>query len=144
MTRLRRYRNRCHPACIACGARNGGGLGLRFTEQADGSVSALFDCGERYQGYPDRLHGGVIAMLMDAAMTHCLFVRGITAVTGKMNLRIPHPVKLGTTATIYAELVREATAVYELKAEVSQRTTVCATAEALFAKCNGMVDAMHS
>ena len=65
----------CHPSCVVCGTRNAGGLGLRFREEADGSVVASFPCDSQYQGYPDRLHGGVVSMLLDAAMTHCLFAR---------------------------------------------------------------------
>ena len=123
---------RCHPACFACGVRNGDGLGLQFTEEADGSVVGSFACEGKYQGYPDRLHGGVIAMLVDAAMTHCLFLRRISAVTGKLKLRFPHPVEVGLAATVRATVVKHAPPVFELQAEVSQAGTVRVTAEALF------------
>ena len=123
---------RCHPACFACSVQNGDGLGLEFTEQPDGSVCGSFACDGKYQGYPDQLHGGVIAMMADAAMTHCLFVRGIKAVTGKLNLRFPRPVEVGVAATVRATLVMNSPPAFELKAEISQMGTVRATAEALF------------
>jgi acyl-coenzyme A thioesterase PaaI-like protein len=50
---------------MACGS---GGLGLHFDAQPDGSVEGVFDCASAYQGYQDRLHGGVVATLADAAM----------------------------------------------------------------------------
>ena len=84
--------DRCHPACFACSVQGGGGLGLQFKEEPDGSVVGSFACDGKYQGYPDRLHGGVVAMLADAAMTHCLFVHHIKAVTGTLKLRFPRPV----------------------------------------------------
>ena len=124
--------NRCHPACFACGVQNGDGLGLRFTEQPDGSVVGSFACDGKYQGYPDRLHGGVIAMMADAAMTHCLFVHRIKAVTGKLSLRFPRPVEVGVAATVHAALVMNSPPAFELKAEIWQGGTVRATAEALF------------
>ena len=123
---------RCHPACFACGVRNGDGLGLRFTEEPDGTVVGSFACDGKYQGYPDRLHGGVIAMLADAAMTHCLFLRRISAVTGKLRLRFPHPVEVGMAATVRATLVKNSPPLFELKAEISQAGKVRATAEGLF------------
>ena len=123
---------RCHPACFACGVRNGDGLGLRFTEEPDGTVVGSFACEGKYQGYPDRLHGGVIAMLADAAMTHCLFVHRIKAVTGKLKLRFPRPVEVGVAATVRAAVVRSSPPAFVLKAEISQGGTIRATAEALF------------
>jgi len=122
----------CHGACFVCGQRSQDGLGLRFTEEADGSVVGCFACDERYQGYPDRLHGGVIAMLLDAAMTHCLFVRDIMAVTGSLKLRMTRLAEVGVPACLRAWLVRSAPPGYLLKAELSQIGIVRATAEGLF------------
>ena len=123
---------RCHPACIVCGARNGDSLGLQFVKEADGAVVGSFACEGKYQGYPDRLHGGVIAMLADAAMTHCLFLHGISALTGKLKLRFPRPVEVGVAATVRATLVKNSPPIFELKAEISQAGVVRVTAEALF------------
>ncbi len=124
--------DRCHPACFACSVRNGDGLGLRFTEESDGAVVGSFACDGKYQGYPDRLHGGVVAMLVDAAMIHCLFVHGIKAVTGKLKLRFPRPVEMGVAAIVRATLVMNSPPAFELKVEISQAGTVRATTEALF------------
>lgn len=119
-----------HPGCIACSP---GGLGLRFARQPDGSVLATFPCPPEYQGYEDRLHGGVIATLADAAMTHCLFARGITAFTAKLEVTYRHPARVGREATVQAWLVSDSEVLYELKAEVRQGTRRCAQARGLFA-----------
>ncbi|MBN2560250.1 MAG: PaaI family thioesterase [Phycisphaerae bacterium] len=123
---------RCHPSCIVCGARNGDSLGLRFVQEADGTVIGSFACDDKYQGYPDRLHGGVIAMLADAAMTHWLFLHRISAVTAKLKLRFPRPVEVGVPATVRAAIVRNSPPMFVLKAQISQAGTVRATAEGLF------------
>jgi len=124
--------DRCHEACFVCGAGNHRGLGLRFTEEPDGSVTGSFACDAWYQGYPDRLHGGVIAMLADAAMTHCLFAHDIAAVTGSLKLRMTRPAEVGIPAQLRAWLVRSAPPGYVLRAELSQAGIVRATAEGLF------------
>lgn len=122
----------CHPACLVCRAQHEGGLGLRFEQQADGSVISHFACDSDYQGYPDRLHGGVVAMLLDAAMTNCLFAQQIRAVTGKLNVRFRHPVKVGAEAVVRARLVDQSPPLYLLEAELMQHDTLCAHAEGSF------------
>lgn len=92
--------NRCHPACSTCGVENGGGLSLQFAAESDGTVVGPFACQGKQQGYPDQLHGGVVAMLADAAVTHGLFVHRIKAVTDELKLRFAHPVEGGATATV--------------------------------------------
>jgi acyl-coenzyme A thioesterase PaaI-like protein len=122
----------CHPSCLVCGERNRTGMGLRFEQQPDGTVVGHFACDPDYQGYPNRLHGGVVSMLLDAAMTHCLFARGIQAVTAKLNVRFRNPVTLGTPATIRARLVNQRAPLYALEAELTQHGKTCAFADARF------------
>jgi acyl-CoA thioesterase FadM len=74
----------------------------------------------------------VIAMLADAAMTHCLFKRGIQAVTGKLRLRYPRPVEVGLDATVKATITKCAPPLFELAAEIWQAGVVRVTAESLF------------
>ncbi|UCF34534.1 MAG: PaaI family thioesterase [Phycisphaerales bacterium] len=107
-------------------------MGLRFEQKPDGTVVGHFACDSDYQGYPNRLHGGVVSMLLDAAMTHCLFARGIQAVTGKLNVRFRHPVIVGKPATFRARLVKQRAPLYTLQAELTQRGKTCALADARF------------
>jgi len=124
----------CHPACVACGDPKRGGLGLRFVRQDDGSVTASFSCEERYQGFPDRLHGGIIALLLDAAMIHCLFARGHHAVTTKLSVQFRHPVVVGEAATVRGWHVGESPSRFVVKAEIRQSGLVKAVAEGIFAR----------
>lgn len=126
------FARRCHPACFACRDRALGGLGLRFESLEDGSVAADFACDQEYQSYPDRLHGGVVALLLDAAMTHCLFAMGLHGVTARMSLRFHSSAEIGARATIRAHLVRTAHNMYILEAEMLQGDVVRASAEARF------------
>lgn len=133
--RIPRYdalRSACHPGCVACRDPREGGLGLRFELHPDRSVTAPFRCASEYQGYPDRLHGGIIATLLDAAMTHCLFAQRYRGVTAKLAIRYSRPVLIDTEAMVRAELNRKRGLLFELRAELQQGGQVCASAEATF------------
>ncbi len=122
----------CHPACIACRPPREGGLGLSFDVAEDGSVTTHFACDAHYQGYPDRLHGGIVATLLDSAMTHCLFARRIRGMTARLNIAYRHPVDVGAAATVRAWLVEFRAPLYILKAELIQHDRVRVTADAKF------------
>src|SRR4030042_2638964 len=71
-----------HSRCFLCGDRNPRSLRLCFQAGDSGIVTAKFQANEGLQGYDGTLHGGMIAALLDSAMTHWLFYRGRQAVTG--------------------------------------------------------------
>jgi acyl-coenzyme A thioesterase PaaI-like protein len=129
---MARLRAACHPACIGCRSRHDGGLGLRFDQEGASGVVARFDSDPSYQGYPDRLHGGIIATLLDAAMTHSLFARRVRGYTVKMEVRYRRAVTIGVPATVRAQLVRSRPPWFHIQAEVLQQGEVCASARAVF------------
>lgn len=130
MNEFHGFARRRHPLCIACGF-SPAGLGLAF--RFDGrEVTASFGCGARYQGYPDRLHGGVIATLLDAAMTHCLFAHGVTAVTATLDVRYRHPVPVGRDAEVRARIRETHDPLYVMEGEIVQGDQVRVTARAKF------------
>lgn len=122
-----------HADCIACRDRSHGGLGLRFSEHAEGGVTARFDCDKAYQGYSDRVHGGILATLVDAAMTQCLLAMATPGVTARLDVRFRHPVQIGDEAEVRAWLERASASYFVLRAEVRQNGRICATARGLFA-----------
>ena len=121
-----------HRSCFACRPRDAGGLGLRFRALEAGVVEAEFDCDSYYQSYPDRVHGGIVALLLDAAMTHCLFTRDVRGYTAKMSLRYRHAVELGVPAVARAWLVEARRPLFVLRAELMQTQVVRARADATF------------
>jgi acyl-coenzyme A thioesterase PaaI-like protein len=78
------------------------------------------------------MHGGVIASLLDAAMTHCLFHHEIKAVTGELNIRYLHPVPCSALLEIRSELLSAYNPLYKLQAEIYQADVLMARAEAKF------------
>jgi uncharacterized protein (TIGR00369 family) len=55
--------------CFACGMHNPIGLKLQFYQTAEDEVTAEFIPPEAYQGYSGILHGGVIATILDEAVS---------------------------------------------------------------------------
>lgn len=131
-TKLNATRATCQPDCLATRPREQGGLGLHFEVLDDGSVQAAFGCDAAYQSYPDRLHGGIVATLLDSAMTNCLFARGVSGVTARLNIRYRHPVEIGQPVEVQAWLDRDAKPLYVLRSELRQAGVVMALADAKF------------
>jgi len=121
-----------HGRCVLCGPLNPGSLQMSFQEDGEGAVGATFVARPEFQGYEGQLHGGVIASLMDSAMTHCLFHRGIQAVTGDLHVRFLHPIACRTTVELRAWLLFSCPPLYHLKAEITYEGEVMARAEAKF------------
>jgi hypothetical protein len=121
-----------HPFCFVCSGSNPMGLALRYEPKPGGEVAATFIGHSALEGYPGQLHGGVIASLLDGAMTHCLFARGIRAVTGELKVRYLGPVAAGESACVRAWLESAAHGLFQLSAELAVGETVKARASGKF------------
>lgn len=124
-----------HRDCFACG-HGKDSLGLVFEKNGVDTVSAEWFCEEKYQSYPGIVHGGIIATMLDCAMTNCLLLKGISAVTADMHIKYRKPVIIGSTVTITASLIRARAPLFILEAEITQSETVCAKAEAEFMRAD--------
>jgi len=134
---LEATRHNLHPRCVVCGRPGSSALGLKFQVQADGSVTASFDCHENFEGYGGMLHGGVVSAIADGAMTNCLFAHGIAAVTAELNVRFRHPMELGTPLTVTARITRRAEPLFFVEAELTQAGQLKAKATGKFMETPG-------
>jgi SAM-dependent methyltransferase/acyl-coenzyme A thioesterase PaaI-like protein len=125
-------RQAAHPHCFLCGVENARGLGLDFHVRPDGAVQAAFGGGLVFEGYPSTIHGGLLAALLDAAMTNCLFSRGIVAVTARLNVRYVEPGRPGSPLEVVADLDRSTRGLHYLSAEVRQAGHVVARSVGTF------------
>jgi uncharacterized protein (TIGR00369 family) len=121
-----------HAYCFICGDRNPRSLGLTFRPVDADTVCAEFQANPELQGYDGILHGGVIAALLDAAMTHCLFHRGIEAITGDLHVRFLHPVSCHTLLEVRARALSMKPPLYRVEAQLAHGPLVLARAEATF------------
>ena len=117
-----------HPFCAVCSERNPHGLGLKFSHLSDDSVRAEFLLDGSKQGYTGMPHGGVIATVLDGAMTNWLLMHGIAAVTFELAVQYRHVIELDRIACVVAQLKETTSAVYVLKAQISQDEQIKARA----------------
>jgi len=127
-------RSSAHAECLFCGQQNPTGFHLAFHAQDDGSVHGGFDCESSLQGYPETLHGGVVSALLDAAMTNCLFSRGVVAVTAELTVRFVRPVRTSHSVELTAVVSKLRGSLCYLSAELTQGGDVAARARATFMK----------
>ena len=95
-------------------------------------MTAQWQCAPRFESYPGIVHGGIVATILDAAMTQCLLRNGVVAVTGQMQIEYESPLRSGEKATVYAAIARSRPPLYLLSAEVLQDGAVAARAMAKF------------
>ena len=129
---LEATKRQAHPDCVGCGLDNAHGLALEFSVRADKGVQAEFQCSRFYQGYPGFLHGGITSLLLDSAMTNCLFAHNIAAVTARLITRFILPVAIDQPAVVRAWIRDYEPPLYVLEAELAQEGQVLVRASAKF------------
>ena len=78
--------------CFGCGQANPTGLRLDFLPADDGSVVSFPVVASAFEGHPGYLHGGIIATLLDEAMSKAVRARGSSSMTRKMEVDYLRPV----------------------------------------------------
>jgi uncharacterized protein (TIGR00369 family) len=92
--------------CFGCGLVNPMGLHLNFAQEPDGSVVCNTQVSNNYEGPPGCLHGGIIATLLDEAMSKANRARGVVAMTRKMDVEYLRPVPSGQPIRIESSVTR--------------------------------------
>ncbi len=93
--------------CIACGPENPIGFNIRFY-QGDGYVYGKTIIDDRFAGYENIAHGGVLSILLDEVMAKALFAADIVAVTMEIKVKFRKEVLVGQNLTLkgYVEDLR--------------------------------------
>jgi uncharacterized protein (TIGR00369 family) len=95
-------------------------------------VEATFDCKADYEGYPNVVHGGIVALLLDSAMMNSLFAAGRVAMTAQLTVRYHAPVLTGRTARVRAQVRRSTGRLHLLEATIEQDNNAKVTATGKF------------
>jgi uncharacterized protein (TIGR00369 family) len=85
-------RARTQPYCVVCGPENPKGLHIRYETAPDGIVSARWTASPACEGFEGIVHGGIIATLLDEAMSKAVVHSGSEAFTAELRIRYRHHV----------------------------------------------------
>ncbi len=122
--------------CFVCGMENPSGLHAHFYQLDDSTCVARFVPDASHQGYPGRVHGGVVAAILDETMGRAIW-SDLTqwGVTVELNLRYKAPVPLDETLTIVGRLTADSRRVFEAEGQLLLADgTVAVTAQGKFVK----------
>jgi acyl-coenzyme A thioesterase PaaI-like protein len=103
--------------CYACGEQNDRGLHMEFRRESDRTVCEYTPCAYQ-QGYPGRMHGGLVATMIDEAMGWAVYGAREWGATARLNVRFRAPVRLDQVLRIEAWITRDRSRVIELHGEV--------------------------
>lgn len=79
---------RPQPGCFACGADHPHGLKLQFRADGPGSVSADWVPSKAWEGFQGIVHGGIVATVLDEAMSKAVAAAGPPALTCHLEVRL--------------------------------------------------------
>jgi uncharacterized protein (TIGR00369 family) len=93
--------------CFGCGPANHHGLHLEFFLAQNGAVVSSPVIAAAFDGHPGNLHGGIIATLLDEAMSKAVRASGKASMTRKMEVEYLRPVPSGVSIRIEGRVVRK-------------------------------------
>ena len=119
--------------CFGCGQANPAGLRLEFLLAEDSSVVSFPTVPDSSEGPPGFLHGGIIATLLDEAMSKAVRARGLTTMTRQMEIDYLRPVPSGTPIRIEGRVVRSEGRKHWTEARIlNAKAVALATGKGLF------------
>ncbi|HEY71090.1 MAG TPA: PaaI family thioesterase [Anaerolineae bacterium] len=95
--------------CFGCGIDNPHGLGLTFYAVGPDRVECDTVLGDRFQGYPGVVHGGIVATMLDEIVGRVLLIGDSTRrfMTAKLVVRYRRPVPTNQPLKVIAWLTRD-------------------------------------
>jgi len=106
--------------CFVCGLKNSAGLHASFYEVEGDQLVALFTPCEEHQGYPDRLHGGLAATILDETIGRAMNINQdeIWGVTVEFKVRYKKPVPLNQELRVVGRITNQRSRMFEGTGEI--------------------------
>lgn len=119
--------------CFGCGQANRTGLRLKFFVDEERTIVCPVRLARRFEGPPGYAHGGVIATLLDEAMSKANRQFGVLAMTRQMEVEYLKPVPLGAGLTLVGRHLEASGRVHRCEAQLANEGgVVLARAKAVF------------
>ncbi len=107
--------------CMVCGLKNPFGLHSSFYELENDELLAIFTPREEHQGYPNRLHGGISAAILDETIARAIMLNDSEAywgVTVEFTSRFKKPVPLDSEIRVIGRITRDSSRIFEGTGEI--------------------------
>jgi len=107
--------------CFVCGLENDFGLKAAFYETEKGELVCLVRAGELHQSYPGRMHGGIIAALLDETIGRAIAIGRddqVWGVTVELSLKYRKPVPLDVELRAIGRVTKDAGRIFEGSGEI--------------------------
>jgi len=101
--------------CLACGMKNKDGFRLHW-DVTGKKTSTSFIPEKKHQGWKDIVHGGILATLLDEAMTRLAWIVCGGALTAEITIRYLLPAAVGEKLFVYGEIIKENRKLVEMRA----------------------------
>ncbi|HJO81304.1 MAG: PaaI family thioesterase [SAR202 cluster bacterium] len=106
-----------HPGCYGCGQANASGLRLHMEMQGD-RLRASFTPAKRHEGWPEIVHGGIIASLLYEVMENLAYYRKDITMMRSMETRFRSPAAVGEMVTVESWLDNRAGREVKVRGEI--------------------------
>ena len=106
--------------CFACGVNNPAGPKLEFYEMEDKSLVGLVTCRSIHMSYPNTVHGGVSAALLDETMGRAIlcFEPDTWGVTLELNVKYKKPIPFDTQLRVTGRVIENKERVFICEGEI--------------------------
>jgi len=102
--------------CLVCGVNNDFGLKTKFYETSDDEVIGIFTPHNKLQSYPNVLHGGICATILDETIGRAIMAKygqNSFGVTMELTVRYKKPVPLNQELKAVGRMTFERGRVFE-------------------------------
>jgi uncharacterized protein (TIGR00369 family) len=103
--------------CFACGGTNPIGMRLHI-ELGEGTARSTWRAGDDFVGWSDKVHGGIVATLLDEVMAWACSSFDAWAVTAEMSVRYRSPAAPGEELVAEGRVVRHRRRIYDVEGTV--------------------------
>ncbi len=120
--------------CFACGARNDAGLHLHFSMEGDAIVTE-YTAPPQFQGFPEVVHGGILATLLDETLSRTATAEDRWMMTGRLEVRYRNAAPVGRPLRVTARKVTSRSRMVQAEGEIvlaDEPGTVIASATGTF------------
>jgi acyl-coenzyme A thioesterase PaaI-like protein len=107
--------------CLVCGLKNSFGLQAAFFELENDELMSVFTPREEHQGYPNRLHGGIAASILDETIGRVIMIKyseDYWGVTVEFTSRYKKPIPLDAEVRVIGRITKDSSRIFEGTGEI--------------------------